>query len=332
MDGKRGVRMPPRTLTRRVAESLAGTLAGVLVVLLPLSCATVQESPAAASAADYTFAFLGGDAALYLRLDAAASRPLLEETAKLLDLKDLGKDPLRTLGRTLDRTESVAIAAYAAGSPRRFALVAAGDYPSPWTGLSLTLSRGWKRARDEEGRRFWRSSRGYSIALGRSGGAATRLAFVSDGPPLTAFVPPVRPRAVDERFQAAAAYGWVPVTEALLSALPLSGLRLPVRELSFAMEEEDGLYRLTLVASAGSAREARAVSAILNLARTLGALPSAADTDGGDPVLELLGMLAEDSPSLEGADLVFRSRGRSAEYLALLCARFSVYFTDSPSR
>ncbi|HCM27374.1 MAG: hypothetical protein A2Z99_10395 [Treponema sp. GWB1_62_6] len=301
-------------LSRLAVRSLS-----VLLIFLPLSCATVPETAGSARLRREPFAGIENGAAVYLMLDVPECRPLLEEVAKLPELKELMKNPAKSIGKALDRTEAVAIAAFPAGASRRFALIATGDYPSPWTALSLTMSREWKRARDSEGRRYWRSDKGYSVALGND--PRSDLAFVSDGPPFPGSGSPVLPMAVERRLLASAAYGWMPVNESTFSGLPLSGLRLPVKELSFAMERADGLYALSCIVSAASAREIKALSSLVNLARIIGA------RDSSIPAMEIFGMLTENPPVIEGNDLVFRSRPRSPAELALLCARFSVYFT-----
>ena len=284
-------------LSRLAVRSLS-----VLLIFLPLSCATVPETAGSARLRREPFAGIENGAAVYLMLDVPECRPLLEEVAKLPELKELMKNPAKSIGKALDRTEA-----------------ATGDYPSPWTALSLTMSREWKRARDSEGRRYWRSDKGYSVALGND--PRSDLAFVSDGPPFPGSGSPVLPMAVERRLLASAAYGWMPVNESTFSGLPLSGLRLPVKELSFAMERADGLYALSCIVSAASAREIKALSSLVNLARIIGA------RDSSIPAMEIFGMLTENPPVIEGNDLVFRSRPRSPAELALLCARFSVYFT-----
>ena len=286
-------------------------LSVLFAFLFAVSCATVPPTADAPFLRKAPFAGLGSAAAAYLKVDMADCMPVMVEAAKLLGLKDNGS--------AFDRTESIAIAVFAPGAPRRFAVVAKGRYPPFWTALSLTMSREWKRERDGEGRRYWRSAKGYSLSFFRGG------AFISDGPPFPDSSEPVLPRAVEERYLAAAAYGWMPVNEAALSALPLNGLRLPVRELSFGVEKADGLFSLSCVASAASSREARALSALLNLARTFGALDAATAGEGVSPAMELFGMLTETRPTLDGNDLLFLSRALSATELALLCSRFSVY-------
>lgn len=289
-------------------------LASFAAAFLAASCATVGRGTVRE---DGAFAALGDGGQLYLRVDVAAARPLLDALGTKVRF---GLGTAR-VAEALDRTDTAALALFPAGGPRRYSVAAIGRYPVARGSFSLAASPEWKKEKASSGERYWRSAKGVSLAFSKGS------ALISDGEPFVHGASPQPPVEFAAYADAPALSGWIREPSAVIAGFlgeSLPQVRLPVEELVFASRREAGADRYTLEARlvAASAERGKALAAILKLVRS--SLGDASLPPGG----ALLKTLLANPPVMEGAVAILRSEAMGAEEIALLCADVSIYFSQ----
>lgn len=304
-------------MARRARQGLTNTHQRFLVpacalaaALLLVSCATL---PRGTVVERDEFAALGGGALLYLRVDTETARPVLEAIAKLLP-SDMG---VKSASQLLDRTESAALALFAAGSPRRYLIATRGRFPTGRGSLSLALNSEWTKQTAASGKKYWRSSSGVSLAFARDS------ALISDGEPFGTQAPLDRPAAYSSDIDGVLFSGWVPDPAVLISGLLSEAgaqIRLPIDSLVFTLvrSEEADRFILETRLAAPSPERARSLAIILNLARS-------SLKDNSSETAPLVAQLFYEQPALDGKTLILRSSPMTGEEIALLCASISIH-------
>jgi hypothetical protein len=280
------------------------------------SCATMPAAPAGAAPETAEFRALPRGGAVYLFADARRAGPLVSA----LPLPPWNNRQAEKMLRLTDKAAAV----FFPGGKDFFA-AAWGAYPRLRVNIALALSAGWKKRKSPAGGWYWHSaSHGLSVSPGSA------LTLISSGDPL-ALAPEEGGSAaslVPERFAAfrsgAALSGWVASPEeraaAVLSALGLP-LQIPAQELSFALFGKDGGWELALLLKTASPSQARALSALLSLARTFAA-PSPVD---GRPPEDALSLLFANPPVQDGPFLTLRSGPLAPAQITLLFRAFSLH-------
>jgi hypothetical protein len=284
-------------------------------LFLALAFASCASSPKAANpnedgSPDYSFLPLG--AQVYLWADVKQGRPLLDK------LSFQGMDG-RDARDVLDRTGATVAAFYPEQAAQRFFLAGWGSYPSTRAGISMALSRDWKKAKSETGKKFWFSKGwGLGVAVG------SKLALASDKDP---FAPggAASPEGFEEFRKACVLAGWMPNPEEALNRF-LQAMEIPIKipaeEFFFGAVRAGGDERWELVARvrAPAPSQARALVTLFTMARMF-----IGNATGGEGLTGALPLLFANIPVQDGTDLSLRSGIMETKEIALLFNSFSVY-------
>ena len=277
------------------------------------SCATGSRRHEASLDNEDIFAPLAQGASLYLYIDVPKARTILDSIT-LPGMEDMDR---RELNQMFDRTSSAVAAFYPEGSERRFLAAAQGSYPSRRANMAFTFNRDWKRQRSQTGSTYWRSDRN-NLSLSLS----AKRAFVSDGDP---FISPPELRSPEDfdsfREQAVLA-GWAPdaahPVNRYLSSLDLP-IQIPAGKMFFAVYPSNNQYEAKFKLETPSATHARALAAIISMARIFMSAMPANDQN------ILLRALFANPPLQDGSYLNMQSGVLSADEIALLFNTLSVY-------
>ena len=303
-----------------VSPFVSTILGMVLPVLLFASCASAPQYPDPLLEETGFIPFEAG-ALAYVFVDVPAARPILEHAA----IREMGEQEARQM---LDRSRSAAAALYVPGSGRRFALAAWGKYPAKRVTVALGASKGWEKRRSPDGEWYWRSEeRGLSVAL------TTRQAFAlaakSPGDPKGPERGTEIPAGFNEFRRGAAFSLWLESPGSLINqkllemAIPLEipAERVFVSVVPLAAERaakpDDARYEALLQIQLASAAQARAIAALVSLARTY-IPPEAAGPAAA------LSLLFANPPTQDGANLNIKTAALTGREIALLFNVFSV--------
>lgn len=277
---------PPTTALPKAL--LAGLVATALV-----SCAgtgPVQR----ASDAD-AFSRLGAGALAYFKADTRALGPVTAAFSRS------GAVPSEMDATVLDRTDLV-YGAFLSSGPPYYRILVYGDFPRAWIELSLFFDAKWKKTGGPDA--YWRSTGGIGLVFERDGAV-----LASDGNPRGTGSAPLPPPAYGALEKDAAFILWFSEPIGMLDALGLGagGIRVPVESLVVALEANGALYTPITIVSASSEREARALAALLRLARSL-------SSGGAGPVSAFFA----EEPRIDGNFIFLRGRPLSADDLVAL--------------
>ncbi|MDR2516347.1 MAG: hypothetical protein LBC88_03075 [Spirochaetaceae bacterium] len=314
---------------RRAARPARYKAAGVIcAALFFAACATAPRLTETGG----DFDLLDGGGRIYFVADVPLARPILDH-AGFSGL--FGADTAELLDRT--RRASVALYDDAPGKPgddsgaasisRRFHLAARGSYPASRAGIGLGLSAAWRQEKSRAGGTYWRSGAGLGLYL------TARTALVSDADPLFRAAAPERPPALEDLVPGAAVAGWIrdPAAyfDGLMRALGIP-VHVPAETLVFALypvedaagnsEGESARYHAVIRLETPAPAQARALTFILNTARSYAAgLPRS-----GDRIIAFALAVISSPPELDGNALVLRIPPLDAETIALLFRLFSL--------
>ncbi|MDR0585190.1 MAG: hypothetical protein LBG57_12730 [Treponema sp.] len=310
--------------------------AGVFLVLLFLiSCGTLPEVPGADEMTEESeYIPLEGGALVYVLADVQKARPILE----LVQIPEMNEKQAKQM---IDKTRYAAAALYPPESGRRFHLTAWGAYPGFRAAMAFSMSRNWKKQRSAAALPYWYSAKDrLSVALN------AKQAFVSaplNDVPLEPFFssPGVEaPEGFGEFRRGAIVSCWfehpaamagaalekmqiplqLPAERIFVSLFPAAG-RIEAEGGKTAGETESPQYEALIRIQVASAAQARALAALLTLARAF--LPAGIpEADGPASVAALLFARA---PVQNGANLDIRTAALTQEDIALLFSFFSVY-------
>jgi hypothetical protein len=292
--------------------------------LLPLfiSCASVPGVKDQVPEND--FVFLPPGASVYLYVDVARARPILD----LLSVGELQGDDIPEI---LDRTDSAVAALYPEGAGRRFFVVGRGNYPRFRSGLSFAFSSLWKKRRSPAGGSYWYSA-GYKMGVSIGAGRA----FLSDQDPLVVFPETQSPGGFEALSRGAALAGWLPGGAVPINAFFAAQdipLQIPAEQLLFGIHPspgedggsdkgEGGTYEVTIRLETPSVSQAQGLMTIISMMRIF--MAGAFEPD--DPLKIIAGLFTGQS-SRDGPNLLLRSGPLNAGEIALLFRIFSLYFT-----
>jgi hypothetical protein len=304
-------------MTRRLPALFV--LPAMSVILALGSCAGGPRPGTGEGRGEFDALAPGGQ--VYFYADISRVRPVLE----LVSLKGVSG---KQVAEILDRTVSAVGAFYPPGSPRRFLFESRGGYPVGRGKFSLAFSSAWKKTRSPAGKSYYYSpGYGFSLVLERN------RALLSDQDPYAGAGGVTPPGRLAELREGAALAGWmenpgVPVN-GFLAGLGIP-LQVPADRLLFAVYEEETenvavenrRYAASVLVETPSATQARALAALVSMARMVisGARPS----DAGGLMAVAIALFAN-PPDLEEHELIIRTGPLDAGEIALLFSRFSVY-------
>jgi hypothetical protein len=241
-----------------------------------------------------------------------------------LDLSPLGERLGRQSAQILDATTAAAAAVYPQGESRRYLLAAQGRYPKGRANFSFTLSRDWKKAVSQKGKKYWRSKRqGISVFIDASS------ALVSDGDPYSLRGGVLAPQGYAELRQGAVIAGWLenagPLINGVLASMEIP-IQIPADQILFGIYPSQALtYGGTLRLETPSASQARALVTMISMMRLFADQAGAPELEGAPGLV--MELLLANPPVQDGSSLIITTNPMTAERIALLFTMFSVYFT-----
>jgi hypothetical protein len=259
------------------------------------------------------FAALSAGAQIYFSADLAALRPVLDALPP--DALPAGAGTMTGYART------AAVALYIPAAERNFLVFARGDFPAWRAGLSLAWDPAWRRRTDADGRAYWRSRDGWSLALDAGS------ALVADGPFPADGQAPEPPIELGRGLNGAALAGWADDPGPWLrNALGAAGaaLELAIDRVVFSLRADPATlgavpaFAYEIMLDLPAARSAKAVAAMLRLAKLL-------PPTGDDPWRALLSTCTVEA---RDARLIIAGGGLDPSAIALLYGRLSVYFAQ----
>ena len=290
-------------------------LAFFAVILVFTSCSTGAARTEVGLERENLFASLEEGGSLYVYVDVQNARPILE----LIEMPGMKNVNRNQLNQILDRTLSAALAFYPEGCPRNFLVTSRGAYPSFRVNTAFRFDRAWRRQRSDTGSQYWRSAASnLSVAL------TNERAFVSDGDP---FIPVSSsgteiPEGFDLFVQRTVLSGWMPNAAFPINQY-LSSINLPIEipagKLFFAVHPAGGKYEIKFRLETPSSSHARALTAIMGMARLF--MPAMPQEGRG----LLIGALFSNPASPDGVYVNMHTNLMSAEEVALLFTTLSVY-------
>jgi hypothetical protein len=304
---------------RRRAWALSGALAAALALS---SCATGSAAYNDSLKDLDEFAPLAPGGTLYITIDVPAARPILDA----VDLSMMRNMNKKRVAQILDRTRSAVAAYYPENAPRRFQAAARGAYPKARANTAFFFDGAWKKQTSEIGDSYWHSARDkMSVSLSND------RAFVSDGDPFTPRPGALSPADFGDFRRGVVLAGWIenaaePINRFLASlGLPIE---IPAGRTLFAVHEAGGFYQGTIRMETPSESHARALAAIVGMARLF--MPAPAPLEGRDLTpTDLAATLFANPPAQDGVYLTMRTGDLSAAGAALLFSQFSVYSTQN---
>ncbi|MDR3140109.1 MAG: hypothetical protein LBT95_10635 [Treponema sp.] len=290
----------------------------LLVCLFPFFVSCASAPGAKDQAPEKDLLFLPPGASVYMHIDVARARPIL-------DLLSIGALRGGDIPEILDRTDSAAAALYPEGSGRRFFVAARGKYPRFRSGLSFAFSSLWKKRRSPAGGSYWYSTghkMGVSIGAGR--------AFLSDQDPLAVSPEIQSPGGFGALSRGALLAGWLPGAASQINTFFAARnipLQIPAEQVLFSIhpsppeDGEGGKYELTLYLETPSESHAQGLAAIISMMRFF----MADALEPGDPLKALTDLFTR-PPLRAGTNLILRSPGWDEREIALLFNMFALYF------
>lgn len=316
---------PLPSVLRRLCERL---LPALVFIALLISCATSPKAGPEQGGGAPDFSFIPPGAEICLWADVQRSRPLLE----VLSIADLGA---KDASRILDLTDTAMAAFYPDGASRRFFLAGWGKYPKIRAGVSMGLSRDWKKKKSETGKRYWYSeSHKLGVALGSA------LAFASDGDPFAASLPGLKseeqstPLGFEEFRRTKVLSLWLNDPKVLLDPfmdnlgipiqIPAEDFYLGVGRLASDPAGDDQ-WELAFKIRTQSANQARSLLTLISMARLFIQRAPAGETAGGEfTVQDAAALLFANPPEQEGEFLTIRTGPVDLGRIALLFSMFSL--------
>ena len=311
------------------------------VILMIASCTTIPKDTAVLDTSEFSLLPAGG--AMYLWADVQQAKPLLESISfDGLDLKQTGA--------VLDRTATAAAVFSGAKTDKFFALLR-GKYPVFQAGFSMTFSKDWKKEKSTAGGSYWKSDRfGIGLALDSA------RALVSPGDPFERLANSTDAVTVPQDFdgfkKGSVMAGWIAAPQETVNKFLADfgiPIQLPAQDFFFRVlkggEDSKDLWELEFYIRTPSAGQARALAALLTLARIFivniqpaggaagtgsgGAAAAgpgaAAGPDKQKGIMDFLPALFMNQPQLNDAVLTQKSDTFTSADLSLLFNAISVY-------
>jgi len=305
----------------------------LLLMFLALSCKSAPKTmltmPDETSSIPLDSGALG-----YLFIDVKNSRPILQY------ISFNGMDD-KQFQQMLDSTQFAAAALYSPLSPRRYQLVAWGDYPSSRAKMALGASKDWKKNLSASGDSYWYSEQQrLSIAINqkqaavlavRKNSADASLNVSTDNIPTDPFftAPGVTaPKGFGEISKEAVLSGWFdspgPVINQKLQSFGVP-FELPAERLFISLfplneeQQKEQRYQARLNIQLANDRQARALLTVFTLARNF--LGPQTDSEN---LAALASILFANPPTLEGKTLNITTAALTGKELALLLKMFSL--------
>ena len=266
----------------------------------------------------------------YLFIDVKNSRPILQY------FNFNGMDD-KQFQQMLDSTQFAAAALYPPLSPRRYQLVAWGDYPSSRAKMALGASKDWKKNPSASGDWYWYSEQlRLSIAINQKQAAVLAVrkkpadASPDDIPTDPFFTAPgvTAPKGFGEISKDAVLSGWFdspgPVINQKLQSFGVP-FEFPAERLFISLfpldkeQQKEQRYQARLKIQLANDRQARALLTVFTLARNF--LGPQTDSDN---LAVLASILFANPPVLEGKNLNISTAALSGKELALLLKMFSL--------
>jgi hypothetical protein len=219
-------------------------------------------------------------------------------------------------------TKSAVAAFYPETAPRHFLAAARGAYPSSRANTSFAFSPSWKKRRSETGESYWYSPKD-KLAVSLS----PERAFVSDGDPFVPSPGTTAPADFPSFRQGAVLAGWLDNSAGPINQF-LEGRGIPIQipggQILFGIQKSDTQYQATIRIETPSPSQAKALAAILSMARLF--MPSSKVTEGESPdPMTVIGALFANPPMQDGPYLTLRTGLLDEKGIALLFNMFSVY-------
>jgi hypothetical protein len=264
----------------------------------------------------------------YIFADVQNSRPILES----INFNGMNND--KQFQQMLDSTQFAVLATYPPQSPRRYQLVAWGDYPSSRAKMALGASKGWKNVRSTVSKNmYWyNEQQGLSIALHPTQAfmLALREKSAADVPtdPFSAAPGVTIPNGFSAFSKDAVFSCWFenpgPFLNQKLQAMGIP-FELPAERIFISLfpvneeQQKEQRYEARLKILVSSETQARGLATVFNIARSF--LSLQADSDD---MAVFASILFSKAPVLDGKSLNITTSVLTDRELALLFKVFSL--------
>ena len=299
----------------------------LLFAFFAFSCKSVPK-PIGAMPNENTPIPLDAGALGYIFADVQNSRPILES----INFNGMNND--KQFQQMLDSTQFAALATYPPQSPRRYQLVAWGDFPSSRAKVAFGASKGWKNIRSAaSGNMYWYNEQErLSIALSPTQAfmLALRVKSAEDTPtdPFSAAPGVTVPQGFGAFSKDAVFSCWFenpgPVLNQKLQAMGVP-FELPAERIFLSLfpvneeQQKEQRYEARLRIQVPSETQARGLVNVFNIARSFLSFQA----DSGDMAV-FASILFSKAPVLDGKSLNITTSVLSDKELALLFKVFSL--------
>jgi len=264
----------------------------------------------------------------YIFADVQNSRPILES----INFNGMNND--KQFQQMLDSTQFAVLATYPPQSPRRYQLVAWGDYPSSRAKVALGASKGWKNVRSVVSKNmYWYNeqqrlsialnpTQAFMLALREKSAADTSADPFSAAPGVTV------PHGFGAFSKDAVFSCWFENPGPFLNQkLQTMGIpfELPAERIFISLfpvneeQQKEQRYEARLKIQVSSETQARGLATVFNIARSF--LSPQADSDD---MAAFASILFSKAPVLDGKSLNITTSVLSGRELALLFKVFSL--------
>jgi len=302
-----------------------------LLLLLALSCKTAPKTTTGMMPNENSSIPLDSGALGYIFANVQNSRPILE----YINLNGMNND--KQFQQMLDSTQFAVAAMYPPQSPRRYQLVAWGDYPSSRAKMALGASKGWKNLRSAaSGNTYWYNeqqrlsiginpTQAFMLAL-RENKSADDSSISTD--PFSAASGITVPNGFGAFSKDAVLSCWFENPGPLLNQkLQTMGIpfELPAERIFISLfpvneeQQKEQRYEARLKIQVSSETQARGLATVFNIARGFLSLQT-----GSDDMTAFASILFSKAPVLDGKSLNITTAALSGKELALLFRVFSL--------
>jgi len=299
----------------------------LLFAFFALSCKTTPKT-AGMMPSENSPIPLDSGALGYIFADVQNSRPILES----INFNGMNND--KQFQQMLDSTQFAMLATYPPQAPRRYQLVAWGDYPSSRAKMALGASKGWKNVRSAaSGNMYWHNEQeGFSIALNPT--QAFMLALRekntanASADPFSAAPGITIPNGFSTFSKDAVFSCWFenpgPFLNQKLQAMGIP-FELPAERIFISLfpikeeQQKEQRYEARLKILVSSETQARGLATVFNIARSFLSL----QTDSDDMTV-FASILFSKAPVLDGKSLNITTAALSGKELTLLFRVFSL--------
>jgi len=268
----------------------------------------------------------------YIFADVQKSRPILES----INFNGMNND--KQFQQMLDSTQFAVLATYPPQSPRRYQLVAWGDYPSSRAKMALGASKGWKNTRSAvSGNAYWYNEQ-LRLSIGINPTQAFMLALRENKPadasadiptdPFSAAPGITVPHGFSAFSKDAVFSCWFENPGSFLNQkLQTMGIpfELPAERIFISLspvneeQQKEQRYEARLKILVSSETQARGLATVFNIARGFLSLQT-----GSDDMTVFASILFTKAPVLDGKSLNITTAALSGKELTLLFKVFSL--------